>query len=159
VDETMETSNVVIASDDNELTEILCRVCHTAGLGTISSLQTQLAPVLMESGRLLVLCVDARLESKPHWPLYHDIADSKDLRRIPMILILQPGQRLSYQFPKDHCVYTIVAGERLSSTFAIVSRNWLTSRELCQTNCQGKIVAAVAQSSHLVEHLIKRSNA
>jgi hypothetical protein len=138
----METSNVVIASDDDELTEILCRVCHTAGLRTISSQQTQLAPVLMESGRLLVLCVDARLESKPNWPLYHDIADSKDLRRIPMILILQPGQRLSYQFPKDHCVYTIVAGERLSSTFAIVLEELVdvarpVSDELPRQNSRG----------------------
>lgn len=115
-----KTFEVVVASDDADLLDFICETCNSAGLSTAACRTASECIGSFELSQPRLLCVDGRLEAKQNWPLFREIILRKDMRSVPMILVVPPGQKFECSFPADQCVYTMVADARLAKRFAPV---------------------------------------
>lgn len=113
----MSSRSVLIVSRDEKRVESLSRECVALRLHPVVSDDAAEAVDLFKRVAPELLFIDESIELKSEWPLYHEIALNKQMRLVPMILMIDSSKARDYAFPQDQCVYRVRKGPRMIEAF------------------------------------------
>jgi hypothetical protein len=88
-----------------------------------------------------LLCIDESIEVTPEWPLFHENAIRKEMRSIPIVLMIDSLRTRDYAFSKDHCVCRVRKGPRLIEAVQAFSEELMSTSQLVEhvsTDCRAE---------------------
>jgi hypothetical protein len=137
-------SRVLIVTHDASCVEMLSRQCTAMQLQPIVAADAADGIARFDRVQPALLFVDESMELKPDWPLYHEIALNKQMRSVPLLLLIDSPKTKHYAFPPDHCAIRIKKGPRLLEAARAFTEELLQlPREAnpSPTQCDGQIRA------------------
>jgi hypothetical protein len=134
----MSSRTVLIASQNEAQVELLVRECAAMMLRPVVAQDAAEVIALFQRLRPDLLIVDPSLELRADWPLHHEIALNRQMRTVPMILLMETTTASAYAFPPDHCVYRVKTGPRMLEAVRVIAEELIPTDSSNAVPCCGR---------------------